>query len=110
MNVFLVVNFHHFENIKKANNINKIGFRFLGKKKKKKKKIEIYIYIYIYNFTSLFILHYIILQWVLGLVAKIYKYFSKFVPIWLIAKAWLNFLVDDVIIIITIYNALIYFI
>jgi len=47
-------------------------------------------------FTFLFFLNDIILQWVLELVAKIYKYFNKFAPpIWFIAKTWLNCFMDD---------------
>jgi hypothetical protein len=49
------------------------------------------------KFQFLFIFHYITLQWVLGLVIKIYKYFNKLIPpyTWSIAKTWLNILVDD---------------
>jgi len=48
---FLVVNFHHFSNIKRAININKKSFK--------------------YFFTFLYFLNDIILQWVLGHVTKI---------------------------------------
>jgi len=51
---FFVVNFHHFANIKKTININK-GFHILNLK----------IYIFLKND--------IILQWILGLVIKIFK-------------------------------------
>jgi len=52
------MNFHHFANIRKAIDI--------------KKRLLNVFYIFIF-------LNDIILQWVLGFVAKIYKYFNKFV-------------------------------
>jgi len=70
------VNFYHFANIRKAININK---RFLK------------------NFYTFFFLpNGIILQWVLGLVAKIKKYLNKFVlPYMAYNQTWLNFFMDD---------------
>jgi hypothetical protein len=59
--VFIVVNFHHFTNLKKAININKDFFSFFQ-----------------FNFfTILIFLNDIILQWVLGLLIEIYKYFHQ---------------------------------
>jgi hypothetical protein len=73
------VNFHHFANIKRPSTSIKY-FLF-----KKLKKIHFNFFIDI------------ILQLVLGLVFKIYKYLKKIIPPYTrsISKTWLHFLKDE---------------
>jgi hypothetical protein len=56
------MNFHHFANIKGHQDQQKVFF---------------------FSFTFLYFQKDIILQWVLGLVTKIYKYFNNFLPLYM---------------------------